>query len=153
MRRGGAMKARRRGLLSASALTLSALMLLTPSAPLAFAAPADPIRLELNAVENVQQRCRLSFVIENKGPVALSSLKLDLVVFGRDGVIDRRLIAELAPLRGAKTVVKTFEVEDPCADIGSVLVNGVTACAPGDADACLDRLVLSSRLNDIRLFK
>jgi hypothetical protein len=132
---------------------LLAFAALTPSALAAPAAPADAIHLELNTAESIGERCRLSFVIENKGAAALSSLKLDLVVFGRDGAIDRRLIAEMGPLRGAKTIVKTFEVDDPCPAIGSLLVNGVAACVPGTADACLDRLTLDSRLADVRLFK
>jgi hypothetical protein len=74
-------------------------------------------------------------------------------VFGTNGVVQRRLVAELGPLRRAKTVVKAFEIEGDCASIGSLLVNDVTACAPGDAGACLDRLVLASRLSNVRFFK
>lgn len=115
--------------------------------------PADAIRVELNAAEGVQNRCRLSFVIENKGEAAIDSLKLDFAVFGTNGVVQRRLVAELGPLRRAKTVVKAFEIEADCASIGSLLVNDVTACAPGEAGACLDRLVLASRLSNVRFFK
>lgn len=128
-------------------------MALAASAPAAGAAPPDAIRVELNATANVQSRCRLSFVIENKGAAAVESLKLDLVVFGRDGVIDRRLITDMGPLRAAKTIVKSFDIDGECGKLGSILVNGVTACAPGEAGACLDRLDLSSRLPDVRLFK
>jgi hypothetical protein len=123
---------------------------------LALAAPGDaanPIRVELNAAESVQGRCRLSFVIENKADAAIESLKLDFAVFGTNGVVQRRLVAELGPLRRAKTVVKAFEIEGECASIGSLLVNDVTACTPGEPGACLDRLVLASRLSNVRLFK
>jgi hypothetical protein len=119
----------------------------------AAAAPPSPIRIELNAAAALQNQCSLSFVIENKDGAALRSLKLDLVLFGRDGVISRRLIAEMGPLRAAKTVVKAFAVDGDCAALGSVLVNDVTACVPGEADACLARLELHSRIPDIRLFK
>jgi hypothetical protein len=115
--------------------------------------PADPIRVELNSAESVQGRCRMSFVIENKGEAAVDSLKLDFAVFGTNGVVQRRLVAELGPLRRAKTVVKAFEIEGDCASIGSLLVNDVTVCAPGDVGACLDRLVLASRLTNVRFFK
>jgi hypothetical protein len=115
--------------------------------------PADPIRVELNSAESVQGRCRMSFVIENKGEAAIDSLKLDLAVFGTNGIVQRRLVAELGPLRRAKTVVKAFEIEGDCAAIGSLLVNDVTVCAPGDAGACLDRLALASRLTNVRFFK
>lgn len=113
----------------------------------------ESIRIELNTANPAEGTCRLSFVIANKGDAALTSLKLDLVVFGRDGVINNRLIAEMGPLRAAKTIVKTFEVAEACAGIGSILLNDVTACAPGEAASCLDRLVLASRISDIRFFK
>jgi len=122
----------------------------------AFAAPnepADALRVELNAAESVQSRCQLSFVIENKGGAAVDSLKLDFAVFGTSGVVQRRLVAELGPLRPAKTVVKAFEIEGECASIGSLLVNDVTVCTPGEAGACLDRMVLTSKLTNVRLFK
>ena len=113
----------------------------------------NPIRIELNTIENVQNNCRLSFVIENKGETPIETLKLDLAVFGREGTIQRRLIVELGPVRGSKTVVKAFDVESDCGQIGSILVNDVTACAPGDPGTCLDRLALSSRSSTVRLFK
>jgi hypothetical protein len=115
--------------------------------------PADPVRIELNTAAGGADACRLSFVVENKGAAPLTSLKLDLVMFDNQGAIDRRLVTEMGPLRGAKTVVKTFEVERGCADLGAILVNGVTACAPDGPDACLDRLTLTSRLPNVRLFK
>jgi hypothetical protein len=126
--------------------------LLTMTSPV-WAAAGDPIRVELNAAESVQSRCRLSFVIENKSEAAIESLKLDLAVFGRDGVIQRRLVTELGPVRGAKTIVKAFELDTECGQVGSILVNDVTACAPMAPDACLDRLALSSHVPNVRLFK
>jgi hypothetical protein len=126
--------------------------LLTMTSPV-WAAAGDPILVELNAAESAQSRCRLSFVIENKSEAAIESLKLDLAVFGRDGVIQRRLVTELGPVRGAKTIVKAFELDTECGQIGSILVNDVTACAPMAPDACLDRLALSSYVPNVRLFK
>jgi hypothetical protein len=134
-------------------LALAAMVIVPAAAAAAPKEAADPIRVELNSTESVQGRCRMSFVIENKGDAAIDSLKLDFAVFGTNGVVQRRLVAELGPLRRAKTVVKAFEIEGDCASIGSLLVNDVTACAPGDAGACLDRLVLASRLSNVRFFK
>jgi hypothetical protein len=59
----------------------------------------------------------------------------------------------LGPVRGVKTIVKAFELDTECGQIGSILVNDVTACAPMASDACLDRLALSSRVPNVRLFK
>jgi hypothetical protein len=117
------------------------------------AAPAEPIRVELNAMENTQGRCRVSFVIENKAEAAVDALQLDLVLFNRGGVVQRRVATDLGPIRPAKTIVKTFNLDGACDEIGSVLVNEVAACAPADPNACLDRLTLSSRVEQVRFYK
>jgi hypothetical protein len=118
-------------------------------------AAADPaIHIELNAAETVQpDPCRLSFVVENNGESAIDTLKLDLALFDREGAINRRMIVEIGPLRAAKTIVRTFGVETDCGRIGSILLNDVTACSPGEPGGCLDRLALSSRPSTIRFFK
>jgi hypothetical protein len=114
---------------------------------------AEPIGLELNGLENSEGRCRVSFVIENKDPANLEGLRLELAVFSRDGVARRPVAIDMGPLRGAKTMVKAFLIDGGCAEIGAILVNDVTACAPGDPNACLDRLSLSSRVKDVRFYK
>lgn len=129
---------------------LVALQVLLP--PGAHAAD-EKILIELNSTETADSRCRLNFVIENKADVAIDSLKLDLVAFGTDGGILRRLIVEMAPVRAAKTIVRAFAIDAECRQLGSILVNDVTACAPGEPGACLDGLALSSRLKALRLYK
>ena len=133
-------------------ITLLALVLITLVRP-SFAAAENAIRVELNAAKAAQNLCHLSFVIENEAAAAIESLKLDLVVFNTDGTIDRRLVTEMGPLRGSKTMVKTFALQGDCARVGSILVNDVTACAPAEAGDCLNRLVLTSRLSNLRLFR
>lgn len=135
---------------------LAAASLLVAGSMLAGTAAAraeEGIDIQLNAVEGLQNRCRMSFVIENKSPAAVESLKLDLAVFGKDGVIQRRMLTEMGPLRRAKTSVKAFEVDGECGQVGAVLVNEVTACAPGEPDACLDKLSLTSKVPNVRFYK
>jgi hypothetical protein len=117
------------------------------------AAPNDPIRVELNLAESVQSKCRLSFLIENKSETPIERLTPDLAIFNREGIIQRRLVAEMGPVYRSKTIIKTFEIEGECGQIGSILVNDITACTPGDPGMCLDRLVLSSRVPNISLFR
>ena len=59
------------------------------------AAPLEPLRLELNALETAEGRCRASFVIENKGDTAFESLRLELALFNRTGIVQRRLATEM----------------------------------------------------------
>ncbi|MGZ5841758.1 MAG: hypothetical protein ACXWJ8_07455 [Xanthobacteraceae bacterium] len=113
----------------------------------------EMVHLELNAIETAENRCRLTFVIENKSPQNLDSLKLDFAMFNTDGAVYRRIIFDMAPVRAAKTIVKTYAIDGDCAQLGALLINDVTACVPGEPAACLDGLVLSSRVKNVRLYK
>jgi hypothetical protein len=110
------------------------------------------VKVELNTMESASNQCRLTFVIENKS-AALDSLKLDLVVFNTESIVYRRLLTEMGPVRAGRTIVKTFAIETKCAQVGSVLVNDISACVPGEPNACLDGLTLTSRVKDVRLYK
>ena len=135
---------------NSSAIVATMLVLIASTA---IAAPNDPIRVELNLAESVQSKCRLSFLIENKSDTPIERLTPDLAIFNREGIIQRRLVAEMGPVYRSKTIIKTFEIEGECGQIGSILVNDITACTPGDPGLCLDRLVLSSRVPNISLFR
>jgi len=132
---------------------LRALLVLQTLVPLCAFAADNKVLVELNSIENADNRCRLNFVIENKSHVPIESMKLDLVAFGGDGGILRRLITEMGPVRAVKTVVRTFPVDAECRQLGALLVNDVTACTPGEPGACLDGLALSSRVKTLRFYK
>ena len=146
------------------ALTMAALL----AGSTAFSLPAraaDTLPVELNKLEPIPQAaggtasgvpasgCRAYIVARNPDAQPLEQLRLDLVLFGTDGVIARRLAVDLGPLGAEKTAVRLFDLPGlGCADIGRVLVNDVLACrtggaTPADQDkaACLDRLTLTSR--------
>lgn len=128
-------------------LAASALMVSGLGAAGAAGSPA-PIGVELNKLETAGKNCRAYIVVSNPSDAALQAMKLDLIFFRPDAVIDRRLLVDLGPVRPAKTSVKTFELEAlPCDSIGSVLVNDVTDCrdAAGPVADCLARLTVSSR--------
>jgi hypothetical protein len=128
-------------------------MMLLLIASAARSAPNEPIRVELNLAESVQNKCRLSFLIENKSDTPIERLTPDLAIFNREGIIQRRLVAEMGPVYRSKTIIKTFEIEGECGQIGSILINDITSCTPGDPGLCLDRLSLSSRVPNISLFR
>src|SRR5262249_61753744 len=75
-------------------------------------------RLELNAAETANNRCLLTFLIENKTSKAIDSLKLELGLFNPEGVIQRRMIIEMGPVRGMRTIVRTFPAEGECGQTG-----------------------------------
>ena len=132
-----------------SVSALSALLLALSAAPaLAAAAAPNGVILELNTLEPRGQNCAVNMVF-GTGDDAYQSFKLDLVFFGTDGAIRKRLAVEAAPLRSRKTSVKAFEVSGlACDAIGSVLVNDVLDCRTeaGAVADCIDRVETKSRL-------
>jgi len=117
------------------------------------AAQEELARLELNATEPADNRCRMTFLIENKSSRNIDSLKLDLAMFNPEGVIQRRVSIEMGPVRGKRTNVRTFSSDGECSQLGAILVNDVSACTPGEPTACMDGLALSSRVKNVRLYK
>jgi hypothetical protein len=114
----------------------------------AAAATAAPIAVELNKLEPDGKSCRAYIVVTNPSDAALQVMKLDLIFFRPDAVIERRLALDLGPVRPDKKSVKTFGLENlPCDSIGSVLVNDVLDCRDltGPVQDCLDRIAVSSR--------
>lgn len=121
------------------------------SAATAHAEPA--LRVELNKLEDHDGGCRAYMVFANGSATAFAAFKLDLVLFGTDGVIARRLAVEAAPLRAEKTSVKLFDIAGlPCSGIGAILVNDVLDCrdANGPRADCASGLAVTSRA-DVKL--
>ncbi|MGO1079293.1 Tat pathway signal sequence domain protein [Inquilinus sp. CA228] len=136
-----------------SVSALFALLLAFSAAPAlaeaaAPAAAPNGVSLELNTLEPRGQNCAVNMVF-GTGDDAYQSFKLDLVFFGTDGAIRKRLAVDAAPLRARKTSVKAFEVSGlACDAIGSVLVNDVLDCRTeaGAVADCIDRVETRSRL-------
>ena len=99
-----------------------ALVVLHVLLPIATSAAEEKVSIQLNSVENTDNRCRLNFVIENKSQVRIESMKLDLVAFGGDGGILNRVIVDMGPVRPAKTMVRAFAVDAECAHISELLI-------------------------------
>jgi hypothetical protein len=113
----------------------------------AAAAQESDISVEINKLEAQDKGCRAYVVVGNGSATPYQSLKLDLVVFGTDGVIAKRIALDLAPLKAAKRTVKLFDLEAiACDSVGSLLVNDVLDCRTeaGPASDCLARLKLTS---------
>lgn len=108
----------------------------------------EGMKIELNKLESVEGACRAYMVFENNGSTAYDSLKLDLVMFDPNGVINKRLAVEGGPLPAGKTSVKLFDIKGvSCTDVDRVLLNDVLSCqgSAGEIDACLEGIVTTSR--------
>lgn len=111
-------------------------------------ANAGGVEVELNRLEPAAANCRLYLVFKNGAGRALDALKLDLVVFDRDGIVARQIVLNGGAMPAGKTSLKLFDIEElGCQEFGRLLLNDVVACEPGlprPAD-CLAALAVSSR--------
>ncbi len=106
------------------------------------------ISIELNKLEPLDGSCRAYFVVRPEGAVEYKDFKMEMLVFDTDGIIQKWLVIDAAPLRAGKTSVKLFDVSGvACEKIGSVLLNDVTDCADagGEIAACVERVSPSSK--------
>jgi hypothetical protein len=129
--------------------------LLTGESLAAGPAPDEALAIELNKLEPNGEACRAHLVIKNGSAQHFEALKLDLVMFDRDGVVARRLAVQAAPLPLGKTSLKVFDIDGgDCAAIGSILLNDVLDCrpAPTSAAGCLG-LVAASARGDVPFIK
>jgi hypothetical protein len=109
-------------------------------------AKAGSLAIELNKLEPQKDSCRAYFVVTNSSSTAYQSLKLDLVLFQPDGVIGRRFALDLGPLRAQKHLVKLFDIDTPCDQVGSLLINDVLECIgeAGSIPNCLADMTTTS---------
>jgi hypothetical protein len=113
------------------------------------------LKIELNKLESVEGACRAYMLFENKSGTAFDSLKLDLVMFDPNGVINKRLAVEGAPLPVGKTSVKLFDIQGlACAEVDRILLNDVLSCRGpgGEISDCLIEIDTTSR-NSVLFFK
>ena len=111
-------------------------------------APDASVLAELNKLEPSNGDCRAYLVLENTGSVAFEGLKLDVVIFGADGVVEKRLAVQVAPLPSGKTSLKVFDVPElSCDRIGRLLLNDVLECSDdaGMRNDCLPLLSTTAR--------
>lgn len=127
----------------AAAMTLA----LGMAAPVA--AQQGGLSVELNKFEEVEGGgCRAFFLFRNTTPTTFEGFEMSLAVLDSDGVIDRLLSIDAAPLPAARTTLKLFEIpEIACARISEVLLHEITTCRPQNAEAmdCFPILTLGSK--------
>ena len=102
--------------------------------------PDGSVQVELNKLEPSNGDCRAYLVLENKSSSAFTVLKIDIVIFGTDGIVEKRLAVQTAPLPPSKTSLKVFDVGGlSCERIGRLLLNDVLECADvaGAREDCL----------------
>jgi hypothetical protein len=111
--------------------------------------------IELNKLEDSAEGCRAVFVFHNNTAHELNRFRIDLILFDPQGIYDKQLLVDMAPLYAEKKTVASFLLDpSPCGELGSILVNDLPWCEDGAGSAldCLAMLKVWS-LTDVPLQK
>ncbi len=129
---------------------LSALILLTCGVlnPVS-AQSAGTLTVELNKVEPSETGgCSAFFLFRNETDNSFEGFEMSLAILNTQGVIDRLLSTDAAPLPVARTTLKLFEIpEIACTEISEILLHDMTSCRPqnGEEMDCFPILDLRSK--------
>ncbi len=88
--------------------------------------------VELNKFEASEAPgCRAFFLFRNQSGKAFEGFEMSLAILDGEGVIDRLLNIDAAPLPVARTTLKLFEIpEIACTDISEILLHAIDICKP-----------------------
>lgn len=106
------------------------------------------LTVELNKFETIEAGCRTFFLFRNGSSTGFQGFEMSLAVFDREGVIDRLLKVEAAPLPAERTTLKLFEIpEMQCEEVGEILLHEIARCEPegGGTLDCFTIVDLASR--------
>lgn len=133
----------KRCLVGLAGMAIGAAMMGTPAM-----AEDDRLIVELNKFEDVESGCRSFFLFRNQTDIVFAAFEMSLAILDGDGVIDRLLTIDAAPLPAQRTTLKLFEIpEIGCAAVGEILLHDISACAPqNEAELdCFPLVTLSSK--------
>lgn len=110
---------------------LSSLAHLPARAEESAAAPevAPEFSIELNRLSPSQRGCLMTFVVRNGFAAQLKTSAFEMVVFNKDGLVERMTVFDFGALPAGKTVVRQFDMPKmACDGIGRLLVNDAKSC-------------------------
>ena len=117
--------------------------------PLIGHAEIGQLKVELNKVEEIDGGgCRAFFLFRNQTEKSFAGFEMSLAILDGQGVIDRLLSIDAAPLPVQRTTLKLFEIpEISCGNISEILLHDVTSCQPQNEDQmdCFPILDLGSK--------
>lgn len=117
--------------------------------PLTGQAETGQLQVELNKVEEIDGGgCRAFFLFRNQTGKSFSGFEMSLAILDGQGVIDRLLSIDAAPLPVQRTTLKLFEIpEISCVNISEILLHDVTSCQPQNEEQmdCFPILNLGSK--------
>jgi hypothetical protein len=110
---------------------------------------AGMLTVELNKVEPSESGgCSAFFLFRNDTDNSFEGFEMSLAILNTQGVIDRLLSTDAAPLPVARTTLKLFEIPGiACTEISEILLHDMTSCRPQNAEEmdCFPILDLRSK--------
>ena len=134
----------------------AAMMCLLAVATTPASAQGDRLTVELNKLEPGEAGgCQAYFLFRNATGQTLEALELSLAVLDSEGVIDRLLSIDAAPVPQDRTTLRLFEIpEIGCENISEIILHDVPACSAQGQEVmdCFAAMALVSRAG-VRLIK
>lgn len=125
--------------------------LILTATPFAVFAQDAGLTVELNKTEASESGgCSAFFLFRNETDNSFEGFEMSLAILDTQGVIDRLLSIDAAPLPVSRTTLKLFEIpEIACDNISEILLHDLTSCRPqnGDEMDCFPILTLRSKAN------
>lgn len=108
------------------------------------------LNIELNSIAARENVCQVFIRVRNQGDTGYSAFKIDLAFFDKEGVINDRVLVDLAPLRPQKNSIHVFDMPElDCGNVGEVLLNDITECSAADGGPspsnCFDAVSLTTK--------
>ena len=117
--------------------------------PISALAQTGGLTVELNKVEPSESGgCSAYFLFRNETDNRFDGFEMSLAILDTQGVINRLLSIDAAPLPVSRTTLKLFEIpEITCEEISEILLHDLTSCRPqnGAEMDCFPILTLRSR--------
>lgn len=125
---------------------------LAPFAVLAQSTQEDPSRLsvELNALNDVDGACRLTFLARNTMGVGIDKAVFETVIFDTTGGVVKLSLFDFRDLPFDRPRVRQFDLPGlQCENIGQALINGANSCVVdgSESEMCREALSVSSRVD------
>ncbi|MEE8500504.1 MAG: hypothetical protein V3S27_08005, partial [Kiloniellales bacterium] len=73
-------------------------------------AQSGQLVVELNKFETIENGCRTFFLFRNQTGMTFQGFEMSLAILDKQGVIDRLLTVDAAPLKAERTTLKLFEI-------------------------------------------
>ena len=107
------------------------------------------LTVELNKFETGENgECQAFFLFRNETGNTFEGFEMSLAILDQDGIIDRLLTIDAAPLNASRTALKLFEIpEIQCQAVSEILVHDIGSCKPQNAEEidCFPLIDLISR--------